>query len=310
MTNPTETPLSVRSAKSFTSTQLGWIVGVLSTIFFSAATPLLRNAIVRGVDPATLLIGRLGLASLLMGGAWAIFNPQALRFSRRQLGIVLLLGVFSGASTLCYSWSLISLESSMAVMIFAINPVASLAILALGGERLTLRQLLRLLLALLGVYLLVGPSGKVDLFGALLVVVSIVLWAVQMVGVQWYLQGRDAGAISFYIALASTIVIAGWWWVRGTSWYIPDNSIWISIIVLAVVSTFLARLFFFTAIQRIGSGQMSLLMPLETMLSVTWSLLFLGEHLNLWQWLGAALIVTSALLAVERLSRTPKQIAS
>ncbi len=307
MIQPTETPLSARSAQSINATQLGWMMGILATIFFSAATPLIRNAVMRGVDPATLLIARLGLASILSGVTLAIFNPVALRFNRRQLQVVLLLGVFSGASTLCYSWSLRTLESSMAVMIFAINPVASLTILAAGGERLTPRQLLRLLLALLGVYLLVGPSGHVDLFGALLVVVSILLWTVQMVGVQWYLPGRDGGAISFYIAVSSTIVIAGWWWMRGTSWYIPDSNIWISIIVLAIVSTFLARFFFFSAIQRIGSGQMSLLMPLETMLSVTWSLLFLGERLNLWQWLGAMLIVSSAILAVEKLGWVQKQ---
>jgi drug/metabolite transporter (DMT)-like permease len=44
---------------------------------------------------------------------------------------------------------------------------------------------------------------------------------------------------------------------------------------------------------------MSLIMPLETMLSVTWSMLFLGEKLLQWQWLGAGLILISALLAAK-----------
>jgi drug/metabolite transporter (DMT)-like permease len=40
-------------------------------------------------------------------------------------------------------------------------------------------------------------------------------------------------------------------------------------------------------------------MSLETMLSVTWSVLFLGEQLLQWQWLGAGLILISALLAAK-----------
>jgi drug/metabolite transporter (DMT)-like permease len=70
-------------------------------------------------------------------------------------------------------------------------------------------------------------------------------------------------------------------------------------LTLSVISTFLARLCFHGAIQRMGSGQMSLLMSLETMLSVTWSVLFLGEQLLQWQWLGAGLILISALLAAK-----------
>ena len=75
---------------------------------------------------------------------------------------------------------------------------------------------------------------------------------------------------------------------------------------IAVISTFLARLCFYAAIQRMGSGQMSLLMLLETMMSVTWSVLFLGEQLFQWQWLGAGFILVSALLAAkERANRQP-----
>jgi drug/metabolite transporter (DMT)-like permease len=50
----------------------------------------------------------------------------------------------------------------------------------------------------------------------------------------------------------------------------------------------------------IGSGQLALLGPLETMLSVIWAVLFLHERLSLWQFAGGALILLSAALAVQR----------
>jgi drug/metabolite transporter (DMT)-like permease len=57
----------------------------------------------------------------------------------------------------------------------------------------------------------------------------------------------------------------------------------------------------FSGLQRIGGGQVALLVPLETLLSVLWSVLFLQEHLSLWQALGGVLILSSALLAIQRL---------
>jgi drug/metabolite transporter (DMT)-like permease len=58
----------------------------------------------------------------------------------------------------------------------------------------------------------------------------------------------------------------------------------------------------FNAVPRIGGGQMAMLSPLETFLSVIWSILFLGEHLTALQWLGGLLVMVSAALAIQRLS--------
>jgi len=78
---------------------------------------------------------------------------------------------------------------------------------------------------------------------------------------------------------------------------------WLGLVVLGVVSTYAARLILFAAIRHIGTAQLALLTPLETLLTVIWSLLFLGERLTLPQWLGGGLILVSGLLAVRRLSR-------
>lgn len=78
---------------------------------------------------------------------------------------------------------------------------------------------------------------------------------------------------------------------------------WAAILVLAVVSTYLARLAFFGSIARIGGAQTALLTPLEILLTITWSVIFLGERLTPVQWLGGLLILGSAMLAIQRLGR-------
>lgn len=282
---------------------VGWVLGVFATIGFSLATPISRHILLDGTNPNVLLILRLGMASILMGSTWALYKPQSLNFGRKAFITVCLLGILSGISTICYNWALTRLNSSMAVMIYAINPVVALSFLWLGGEKMTRRQIFRLILALSGVYLLIGPGGDASLWGVGLMFVSMLAWSGQMVGVQWYLRDKDSGAISFYIAASSVTVIIGFWLTQGAAFQNPSLQSWLLIVVQVIIATYIARLCFFTAIQKIGSGQMALLMPLETMLSIAWSLTFLGEQIGWLQAVGGILILISAILAFERLGR-------
>lgn len=277
----------------------GLLLAVLATIGFSLATPLSRHAILLGMNPTTMLLGRMWLSTLLLTTLLSADKGSSLRFARPGLVAVIVVGIASALNILAYYWALTRIEASMAIMLFAVNPIAVLGLLALRGERLQRLHLVRLALALGGVYLLIGPGGQIDLTGVILVMLSVLGFAVQMALTQWYLRPYNASAISFYIAAISTLVITIWWGVSGADSFVPGLQGWLSMAIIAIVSTFLARLCFYAAIQRLGSGQMSLLMSLETMLSVAWSVLFLGEQLQQWQWLGALLILAGALLAAK-----------
>jgi drug/metabolite transporter (DMT)-like permease len=70
------------------------------------------------------------------------------------------------------------------------------------------------------------------------------------------------------------------------------------IVVLAVVSTYFARLALFAAIARIGSGQTALLWPLQTLGAIVLSVIFLQERLTPIQWVGGFLVLGSTFLAL------------
>jgi drug/metabolite transporter (DMT)-like permease len=177
--------------------------------------------------------------------------------------------------------------------------------LALGGERLAGRHWFRLGLAMAGVYLLIGPGGRVEPFGLFLLGLSLLLYAWQLVLSQWWLRDYDIWAVTLYLTAIMTAVIALWWWVQGAIWRTPDLQGWLVIGVLAVVSTYLARLALYGALRRVGSGQIALLWPLQTLLIIVLSVIFLHERLTLVQWGGGVLILASALLASERNSKKP-----
>jgi drug/metabolite transporter (DMT)-like permease len=125
-----------------------------------------------------------------------------------------------------------------------------------------------------------------------------------LVLIQWFLNGYDARTITFYVVTMMTVVNLGLWLVEGGEWHGLGWSGWFIIFVLAVVSTYLARLAMFEGVRHLGGGQIALLLPLETLLAVVWSVLFLGERLAFWEWVGGGLILLSALLALRRLNWT------
>lgn len=271
-----------------------------STFASSIVTPMVRGAVVGGMDPITLLLLRLSLSVLLIGGTVTIMSPQLLKLERRAWLPVALIGVVNGVEICCFFWSLAFVDSSMTAMIKSVQPLVVLLMLALGGERLTQRHLVRLGLAACGIYLLVGPSGNVAPFGLFLLACSIILYALQLVLTQWWLGGFNSQTVTLYLLMIMNVIIAIWWGALGVGWQTPTRNEWLVVLILALVSTWFARLAIFGAIQRIGSGQVALLWPLQTLLIIVLSVLFLNERMTPIQWAGGALIIGSAALAVRR----------
>jgi drug/metabolite transporter (DMT)-like permease len=285
----------------------GWGMALTSTFAFSVATPIARAAITGGIDPTSLLMSRLIISSLLLGGSIALLAPRQLSIRRRGFFICSAAGLSNGIGMLTYFWALTWIDSSIASMIFSISPLAVLGLLALRGERFSRRHFVRLGLGLAGIYLLIGldsgPTGGIAWQGIGLVFITIICFAIHLSLIQWFLQDYDARPVTFYVVLVMSLVSVGVWLIQGGEWQDPGWQGWLAIGVLALVSTYLARLALFIGVQKLGGGQVALLAPLETLLTVCWSVLFLHERLTFWQWLGGSLILLSALLAVKRLNR-------
>ena len=281
----------------------GWALALFATIAFSFAPPVARFAIVGGFDSTTLLLVRMILATSLLALALVVTDYQKLRLPRTGFGATTLVGAVNAGGMIFFFASLSYLDASLGAMILALSPPIVLSLLALRGERLTRRHLVRLALALAGVYLLIGPTGQVDWFGAALALTATFLFALQMALTQWMLATYPTRAVAFYVTAAMTLFVATYWLYLDAPWTMPTPAGWAAVLILAIISTVLARLAYFAAMGRIGGAQMALFGPLETLLSVVWSILFLHETLAPLQLAGGALILASALLAMQRLGR-------
>ncbi len=281
----------------------GWAISVASLFAFSVAPPIAKVSYAYGLDPTTTLVVRFAISALLLGLTILFTVPSGLRLPRRGLIFALLAGLINGIGNLTYFWALTRMSTSVSTMLFSLSPLATLGMLALRGERYTYRQIIRLALGLGGAYLLIGPSGGADVIGILLIGIAVLGSAALMSLMQWYLLDYDARVVTFYIIVAMGGVSAVFWAFQGVQWPPPIWQSWAVILSLALICTYFARLALLVGVQHIGSSQLSLLSPVETALTVIWSVIFLSEQLTLIQWLGSALILISALLAAHRLNR-------
>jgi drug/metabolite transporter (DMT)-like permease len=276
---------------------LGWIIAIASTVCFSVAPPIARGAILAGLAPTAVLVGRMVIALALLVGFIVVTSPDRLHIERRLGLIAFFSGIINGIGFIAFFAALARLDASIASMLFSLSPLVVLGLLALRGEHMTKRHVVRLALGIGGVYLLIGPGGEVDMVGVALVLVTVFTVSLHLVMTQWYLPGIPARTVTLYVNLGVTAVCLIAWGLAGWPWTPPGPTGWASILALAVVSTFLARLLLFAGVRRLGSGQIALLAPLETLLTVIWSFLFLGERLTAVQWIGGLLILLSMALA-------------
>jgi len=280
----------------------GWTFALGSTFFFSLAPPIASAGILLGIDPLTLLMLRLTITTALLAATILVTDPLLFKIDRRALIICAIGGLSNGLGMITFFQSLTLIHTSIASMIFSVSPLVTLALLALRGEKFTYRQTIRVGLGLIGLYLLIGLGGQVNLVGALLAAVSAFTVPFMTVLMQWYLSPHDSRTITFYTVIAMALSVTAWWAITGAEWHALDPFNWFLVLALAF-STYIARIGMFAGIKRIGGGEVGLLAPLETFLTVLWSILFLGDLLTFQQWLGGGLIIISAVLAARRLGR-------
>lgn len=281
----------------------GLFQAVLAIVLMSIAPTLIKVGLAVDVDPLTQLALRLLVAAAAFWIAFSLFWPGLLRIDRKGLLACAAAAAANTISMLCYYVALTHIDVSVAQMVFALSPFAALLLLATRGERISPLSLVSVGVAILGVSLLIGPGGQVDMVGVLLVLVAVLLYPLHMALAQWYLGGYPSQTVALYIVSLMACFMSGIWFVAGRSWQPLPPLGWGVILVTGLVSTVLARLAMFAGIQRIGSSRTALLGPVETLLSITWAVLFLGERLSPLQWAGGFLVLASAALTLSR--RTP-----
>jgi drug/metabolite transporter (DMT)-like permease len=263
---------------------------------------------VRELAPATLVLGRLGLAALTLAVVVPIVvgGRETVAELRANAGWLVVVALVNTAIPFWFlSWGETRIDSGLASIIQASVPIF-VALISFGffrEVRVTGARLLGTGIGFVGVALLVSaqPQGKV--LGALAVVGMAFGYATGGL-----LMGRHlSGVRPLVIALASTgistllILPFG---IAQAPHHVPNWKTIGSVVTLGVPGTAFAYLLFFGLIVGAGAAYASLVTYLIPPIALAYGSIFLGEHFGATAFGGLALILGGVALGTGAVGAT------
>jgi drug/metabolite transporter (DMT)-like permease len=255
---------------------------------------------VRELTPATLILGRLGLAAITL----ALLVPFAVgtQETRRQLRahwrwLVVVALVNTAIPFWLLSWGETRIDSGLASIIQASVPIfnALIAFVAFREVRVTGLPLVGVAIGFVGVALLVGAQPEGKALGALAVVGMAFCY-----GVGGLLTGRYLKPVQpIVVALASTAIAALVWLPVGVAEAPSQTPGWktiASVVALGIPGTALAYLLFFGLVNGPGAAYAALVTYLIPPIALAYGAVFLGERFGAAALSGLALILAGVAL--------------
>jgi drug/metabolite transporter (DMT)-like permease len=264
------------------------------------ASFLFIKVAVRELTPATLIVGRLGLAALTLGALvpFVVGSGETARQLRENwVWLVVVALVNTAIPFWLLSWGETRIDSGLASIIQASVPIfnALIAFAAFREVRVTGMRLVGVGVGFVGVALLVGaqPEGKV--LGALAVVGMAFCY-----GLGGLLSGRHLRPVQpFVVSFASTAIATLVWLPVGVAQAPTEMPGWKtigSVLALGIPGTALAYLLFFGLITGAGAAYASLVTYLIPPIALAYGAVFLGERFGAAAFGGLALILAGVAL--------------
>ena len=169
-------------------------------------------------------------------------------------------------------------------------------------EKMSKKRILSLIIGTIGVLfaLQILPAVSIvgiNLVGVGIMLLSAILWAVCLIVGQGLLKKYHAFTILFYNFLLGLIV-----YCLLQSPIITISQITISasvlfyIAIMGIVSTFIAYLFLYFAVKRIGASNMGIINLTQPFLSIAFAFMLLGQTTTIFQILGIGFVIFSVYL--------------
>lgn len=276
----------------------GYAWAALAAIAFSFEGLLARDAFAAGATPLLTLFGRFALAGLMLHGASAVAGrnrrPVAVRPADRRALLVAGLGYAATAGLLFLSFQRIA--TSLAILLLYTYPaLVALGAHALGRDRLTRFHAGALVLTFLGVALVGGAGGALELGGVLAAEAAALTNAVTLLYQQPYLArvpASKAAEYTFASASALTLIAAA----AAGDLRLPPAGSWLPILALAAGPSILAVLAINRGVQLVGAARTAIVATLEPLFAAIWGAVWLGEAFGAWQAAGGLAILAGVTL--------------
>lgn len=260
------------------------------------------------LDPAMVVLGRAGLAAVLLLPL-AIFRKQVLPVVRRWKPMLAYTVV-----EIVIPWYFLSsaeqkLSSSTAGLLIAAVPLVSVGVAFFMGRpaRLSKFNWLGILIGMLGVAAIVGLDvGGSDIGAVAEMAIVVVGYALgPAILSRWMSDLPGVGVVAVSLAGAALMYVPIVLLTGGWPTTVPSGQVIFAVVVLAVVCSALAFLMLLALIGEVGPVRATAITYLNPAVAILLGALVLGERITVWTIIGFVLVLAGSYLVTRRITRTP-----
>ena len=278
------------------------ILIVIATIIWGSSFVIVKD-VTSYLSPAWILVVRFSAAAVIM--ACALLGRRHLYFERSHVGYGLLFGL---AMFLAYYLQTIGITDTTpgknAFLTGTYCVMVPFLAWGMAHKRPNRFNLVAALLCIIGVgFISLGGSDEGSLlsmrFGDAMTLGCAVFYAVHIVLVSMFAKGRDIFVLTMwqFAGIAVCSLLAGLVLEPGPTWATVPVEGWVSLAYLTIACTTLALLFQNIGQAHIPPASASLLLSLEAVFGVAFSVAFGAETLTLRVILGFALVFAAIVVS-------------
>ena len=226
----------------------------------------------------------------------------ALRTVRRaHAGTLLAIGMLGYFLSFCLQMLGINrLTGSVSSLLGAMNPIFIPILAAVFlGERLTKEKIGCVMISMVGVVLIVGVNGTVDVMGAALMLLSVFLWSSTSIIIRRLAGAYDPMQIAM-MAMLVALPFTGAWAaaeLQSSACTLSLSAV-LAVLYMGLVGTAAAHSLWNYSLSKMDASFCSMFYPLQPLVSSALGVLVLGEQMTLNFVIGGLIICCGVVMAV------------
>lgn len=277
----------------------GYLLIALAAVLWALLGVFSKRLLAAGVPPTEIAFWRAALG----GSAFVLHASVRGRLRVRNGSDLAALAAFAAVGvTLFYAALNLAIDAGGVSLAFVLlySAPAFVAVLAalLLGERLTLRKSALVALSIAGVVLVARAGG-----GEARVGTAAIAWGLTagLSYASYYLFGKWILARYAPVTIYAVVMPLGALGlaplVRFEAVRLATPAMWLDLVLMALLSTYLAYLVYYTGLRRTEASRAVLVATIEPVAAAVLAAVLFGERLGAWGLVGGALVLTAAVLS-------------
>lgn len=277
------------------------MIPLLGTFICWGSLYVVSKIALRTIPPVTVLMLRYLVA---VPALYLILKVRgALRPVQKKHGLTIAAIGFTGyfASFCLQMLGINRLTGSVSSLLGAMNPIFIPILAALFlGEKLTARKVLCVAVSMTGVVIIVGVGGTVDLWGAVLMLLSVFLWSTASIIIRKLAGQYDPMQVAM-MAMIVALPFTGAWAAMElqTSSCVFTVSSVLAVLFMGLVGTATAHSLWNYSLSKMDASFCSMFYPMQPLVSSVLGVIVLGERITANFLIGGVIICCGIIAAVK-----------